>query len=290
MPARQRVADQRGPWADELYELTRAASGGLLFGIPLLYTMEVWWTGRLSTGPLPMALVLAVTFVVVFLLNRTAGFRSTADVRWRDALADSVEAVAIGLVLSLGVLVLLREVDGATPLAVGLGKVVYETMPFCIGIGVASHFLRQGRDEDDASSRRPRRSEGLNATVADIGATIIGASFLALNIAPTDEVPMLAATMSPLWLLVVMVASLVASYGIVFVAGFGGEEQRHTQVGVFQHPVTETVACYLVALVCAALMLLVFQRLDGPWPDALARVVVLGFPATVGGAAGRLAM
>jgi len=266
----------------------------MLFGIPLLYTVEVWWTGT-STRPPQMLGILALTFLPVLLLNRTAGFRSMRDVRLRDAVLDSVEAVAIGLVLVTGVLILLQEITRATPLAVGLGKVVYEAMPFCIGIGVAHHFLQRGRDEGDdtedadAISRRGQE-QGLNATMADVGATVIGSLFVALNIAATDEVPLLASSMSPQWLLALMAASIAISYAIVFVAGFSGEDRRHSQVGVLQRPVTETMACYVIALFSAALMLWFFQRAAGPWAVTLGEVVVLGLPAAVGGAAGRLAI
>lgn len=280
--------DARGMWTAERAALVQAASGGLLFGIPLLYTVEVWWTGT-HASPAQVIAVLSLTFVPVLLLNRTAGFRSMRDVRLRDAVMDTVEAVGLGLVLVTGVLFLLRELTVETPLGVGLGKVVYEAMPFCIGIGVARHFLHRGRDspyEGDAE----KHGDGLNATVADLGATLIGSVFVALNIAPTDEVQLLAATMSPQWLLAFVGASLVISYAIVFAAGFVGEDRRRAQIGVFQRPSTETVACYLVALLSAALMLWFFQRAEPPWTLFLSQVVVLGLPAAVGGAAGRLAI
>ena len=87
----------------------------MLFGVPLLYTMEVWWVGATSTPGLLLA-VFAATFAVVFLLNRTSGFRSTKDVRLSDSLKDSVEAMAIGSVCVAIALVLIREITSDTPL------------------------------------------------------------------------------------------------------------------------------------------------------------------------------
>lgn len=272
----------------------RGASGGLLFGIPLLYTMEIWWTGTHST-PLQTLGVLALTAVPIYLLNQTSGFRRAGEVRVRDAVMDTVEAIALGLVVVTAVLVVLREVTSTTPLAAALAKIVYEALPFCLGISVANHFLQAGRADPDEGNGSDEgageQDEGrLSATIADIGATAVGAIFIALNIAPTDEVPMLASAMTPVWILALMAMSLAASYGIVFAAGFANQERRQRQTGVFQRPVTETIACYLVALVCAALMLWLFQRIHGPWSLTLDHVVVLGFPATIGGAAGRLAI
>ena len=142
------AATERGPWADELVELVRGASGGLLFGVPLLYTMEVWWTGT-HTEPLQAVGLLALLFVPVLVLNKTEGFRGSRDVRLarcggRHGRGDRHRRGR----RPAAVLVLLRELTPETPVEVWLGKVLYESVPFCLGVGVARHFLR----------RRPRRS------------------------------------------------------------------------------------------------------------------------------------
>lgn len=285
-----------GQWSAELQALVRGASGGMLIGIPLLYTMEVWWIGSYA-GPNRMLAVFLFTLIPVFLLNRTSGFRSSKDVRAFDALIDTVEAVALGIVCVTGVLILLREITLSTPLAEVTGKVIYEALPFSLGVALARHFLQRGRDEGDEESGDEDSGHkgpdtGLNATVSDVGATVIGAAFVAFNIAPTDEIPMLAAATSPTWLLAIVAASLLVSYCIVFMAGFSSQTKRRQQQGWFQHPLTETVACYLVSLLSAAFMLWIFQnfRVDAPWPMSLSHVVILGLPAGVGGAAGRLAV
>jgi putative integral membrane protein (TIGR02587 family) len=290
---RSRDDQDQSPWAAELTDVVRGMSGGLLFGVPLLYTMEVWWTGT-HTSPLQMLAVLALLFVPAFALNRTAGFRSARDVRTVDALADTIETVAIGLVTTFLVLVLLRQVTLDSPLSSGLAMVLYESVPFVLGVGLARHFLHGGRaradEDDDERDRTSGKDDELHATLADLGATTLGAIFISLSIAPTDEVPLVASGMDPLWLLVFVAASLLVSYGIVFVAGFTRQEQREAQEGVFQDPLPETIAAYLVGLAIALLMLWLFQREIAFTQDLLARVVVLGLPAAVGGAAGRLAL
>ena len=274
---------------EELDGIIRAFSAGMLFGIPLIYTMEVWWVGS-TVGPLRMLAVLAVTFVVLVVLNHTGGFRESKDVRITDALRDSVEALAIALVSVFVVLVILREIDGGTALREGLGKVVYESTPFAFGVGLARHFLRRGRTEGDEEDD-DEEGRSMNATVVDLGATLLGSVFVAFNIAPTDEVPMIAAAVSPAWQAVLVGATLVISYCIVFEAGFSDQKKRRQQAGVVQDPLTETAVCYLVALVASGAMLVFFDRirLDQPVFDIIGQVVVLGLPAAVGGAAGRLA-
>ncbi|MEO7397510.1 MAG: TIGR02587 family membrane protein [Ilumatobacteraceae bacterium] len=285
------MTEARAGWATEVTDLVRAASGGLLFGIPLLFTVEVLWTGQ-HTSPTQMVVLLLAAFVPLLVLNRTEGFRSNRDVRLRDALVDAIEGVALSIVLVVATLVLIGEIRGETPLQVMLGKMANEVLPVCIGIGVARHLLRQNEDRDSTDDDRVETagSQRMNATLADLGASTIGSVFIALSIAPTDEVPLLAASRSPLWLLAIMAASILVAYAIVFVAGFSGQNDRHAQQGVLQHPVTETLTSYVVALFAGLAMLKIFQRADGPLRDTVAQVIVLGLPAAIGGAAGRLAV
>ena len=278
---------RKNQWSNELNDIIRGASGGFLFGIPLLYTMEVWWIGS-STKPAQMSIAIATTFIVVFLLTRTEGFRKTKDIRWRDAAIDTVEAIAIGIVCAAVILFLLREIKPDTPLQEALGKIVFEGLPFALGVALASGFLSGDRYQTSDSDSEPM----INPTVADIGATLIGAMIIAFNIAPTDEIPMLAAAISPPWQLAIIAASLLISYCIVFAAGFTDQAKRQQQQGIFQNPFSETVMAYLVSLAACTFMLFFFHKLsfNEPWSVWLSYTLVLGLPATVGGAAGRLAV
>lgn len=296
MVKRTRKRQSQNAWSKELDDIIRGASGGFLFGIPLLYTMEVWWIGSYSEPP-RMMVAIASSFIVVFLLIRTEGFRKTKDIRLIDAAMDSIEALAIGIVCTTCILVLLREITLETPLGEALGKLIFESVPFSLGVALARSFLSGDRfqspnsaEDSDMTKAVPADKTSINATLADIGATLIGATIIAFNIAPTDEVAMLAAAVSPLWQLAIMAASLLISYGIVFEAGFTNQKKRMQQQGIFQRPLSETVACYLVSLLAAAFMLWFFQQvsLEDPWQMWLSYTLLLGLPASVGGAAGRI--
>lgn len=284
----------RNTWKSELDDLVRGACGGFLFGIPLMYTMEVWWIGS-SVAPQRMLWAILATFVILVLLNRTAGFRTTNDIGLVQAAMDAIEALALGFVCAAGMMLVLREITLQTSLGEGLGKIVFEGMPFALGVAVARLVLAGSRTQDDEvrpEQIQQSRHPTINATLADIGATLIGAIFIAFNIAPTDEVPMLAAAIGGPRLLLVVAVSLVVSYAIVFEAGFGAEEQREQQRGVLQRPSSETIASYLAALLAAAAMLWFFEQLrfGDPWTLWLRYTIILGLPATIGGAAGRLAV
>ncbi|GAB4225365.1 MAG: hypothetical protein Kow0049_03130 [Stanieria sp.] len=116
--------------------------------------------------------------------------------------------------------------------------------------------------------------------------------FVAFSIAPTDEVAMLAAPATPPWLLLIIFTSLIITYLIVFASGFTNQNKRRQQQGIFQRPESETLAYYLVSLVASALMLWFFQRLafDDPWSLWMRYSIILSLPASIGGAAGRLAV
>ena len=281
------------PWSTQLDDIIRAASGCFLFGTPLLYTMEVWWIGSQLSPPVMLA-ILGATFIVVFLLNRTAGFRKTKSKQLLDNIIDSVEAMTIGIVCAALLLILLHEIQVETSLNEALGKIILESVPFALGAALADGFLSGDRwsfsDSEDDSKKSA--DDSLNATLSDIGATLIGATIIAFNIAPTDEIPMLNAAASPPELLAIIAASLIISYVIVFAAGFTTQEKRQQQQGIFQRPSSETIASYLISLIAAAAMLFFFNRLtfEDPWTLWLSYTIILGLPASIGGAAGRIAI
>ncbi len=280
---------QKNAWRSEINDIIRGACGGFLFGIPLLYTMEVWWIGSL-VKPRLMMMAIASMFAVVFLLNQTEGFRKRRY-SWRnyEAVIDTVEAIAIGLACSAFILLLLRELTFETSLKEALGKIIFESVPFALGVALANQFLGES---NNSNAEIDHEQNGLDATLADLGATLIGATVIAFNIAPTDEVPMLAAAVSAPWLLAMIATSLVISYCIVFQAGFSDQQKRRQQKGIFQRPSSETIMSYLVSLLAGAFMLWFFQKItfSDPWTMWLEHTLVLGLPATIGGAAGRLAL
>jgi putative integral membrane protein (TIGR02587 family) len=189
---------------------------------------------------------------------------------------------------------LIREITLQVPLDEALGKVIFEAIPFTVGVALANQVLADSPDDNSfrQSSNNSSSEAQLNATLSDIGATLLGALLVAFSIAPTDEVDMVAIAVSQPRMLAILAASLLISYGIVFEADFAKQTKRMQQKGIFQRPLSETIVSYLLSLVAALLMLLFFQKLSwsDPWTMWLSYTLVLGLPATIGGAAGRLAV
>lgn len=293
----------KNPWKAELHELIQGASGGFLFGIPLIYTMEVWWIGS-YTNPFLMLCILGATFVIVFLLNQLEGFRDKSRQTLGESLRDTIQTLAIGILSATLMLILLQRITLTNSLEEALGKIVFETVPFALGMSFSQSMLQgdrlsSPRDSAQNASQNPQTSRSsqsrkliLQETLTDIGGTAIGALIIAFNIAPTDEVSVLAASASPPWLIAYIFASLLISFCIVFVAGFTNQSKRRQQQGLFQTPWEETILAYFVSLIASALMLWFFHRLNfrDPWNVWLNHSLILGLPAAIGGAAGRLAI
>jgi putative integral membrane protein (TIGR02587 family) len=234
--------------------------------------------------------------VVVYLLNQTEGFRKNTRIQPIDAAMETIESMAIGIVCAFVALVLLRRITLDTPLTEMLGKLIFEGIPFSFGVALARSTLSRGpsskrRVQRDASRRvTPLSQLRLNATIADLDATLIGSLIIGFNIAPTEEISILATSIPPPWLLLIVAASLLISYTIVFASGFTNQTERRQQQGLFQRPLSETLISYLVSLLASALMLWFFQQLswENPWQEWLSDILVLGLPAAIGGAAGRI--
>ena len=285
------------PWRNELDDLMRGVAGAFLFGIPFLYTMEVWWKGNF-TSPQRMIFALLLAYAALLALNRAAGFRKEESGPWNRTLGDSAEALALALVtstVSLAVIGVIQLDDG---LDATMGRIIMESVPFSIGIGVANNFLHRAQEGNGESSSKGKdatshqwHDHSWHGTLADAGATALGATLIAFSIAPTDEIPMIAAGLPPARLLLIIGTSLLLSYIIVFEASFGMQQARIEQPGIFQSPITETIFSYLISLLMAMAMLWLFQllRAGDPASQWLSYVIVLGLPATIGGAAGRIA-
>jgi putative integral membrane protein (TIGR02587 family) len=108
-------------WQEEIQEIISGASGGFLFGIPLLYTMEVWFIGSDIEPPVLLS-SLAVTFAIVLMLNQIEGFRPQKNVTILEDIAETIETLAIGMTCAALMLIVLQEINGQTSLDLLLYK------------------------------------------------------------------------------------------------------------------------------------------------------------------------
>lgn len=275
-------------WGRELDTFARAFGGAFLFGIPLLYTQETWKIGAYLDAS-QLLIILGLAFAGAIALSHISGFRlEPGRHRFTTDLEEAVQALAVGAVGSLVVLVVLARLGPDDAPQQWIRLIALQTVPLSIGAALGNAFLAEGGSRVSGEGSPPRSASA--ALGADVAATAFGAFFVCFNIAPTEEVQLLASQMSPAHLVALMVLSLAIGYAIVFEAEFLGIGRRRAQIGPFQQPSAETTLSYCVALVVAGALLFLLGRVEpgDPARDIVAQTIVLGLPATIGGAAGRL--
>lgn len=253
----------------------RGVAGGAILGVPLLYTQETWLHGR-SVSPVVILAGLVVAFGANVALSYFVGFRPG---RTHRPIEDAVVGMGLSVLLSALLLVLLDRVGGQTSPENVLGIIALTAIPVSLGFSVGVALAPRG----GAEKAREIRGGGGDLLIAAGGALVF-----ALNIAPTEEPILLAAELDGIRLGLLVVASLVLPYLMVFYAEFGGRKQRVASDGATQGPLTETLLAYAVAFAVSAALLAMFGRVDAVSGAAMAQVVTLAFPASIGSALGRL--
>lgn len=267
--------------SDVLKEYARGFAGGMIFSLPLLYTMEVWWSGFFAS---PMRLLGYLVAVSLLLLgyNRFAGMHH--DSTWREVLLDSVEELGLGLVTAFVLLWTIGQIREMTELHEMLGKTVVEGGVIAIGFSVGSAQLGGGSTEasdDDLG-------HGTSSLAAQIAIAFCGSMLFAANVAPTEEILVIAYESTPLRLLCMVIFSLVVA-GLILVYSDFKSSSRYVGQTSFVEAAGEISTAFVIALIASSLMLWFFGRFDDVPPAvALQLIIVLAFPAVLGASAGRL--
>lgn len=271
-----------------LREYARGVVGGLLFSLPLLYTMEVWWAGFVA-HPSHLLLYLATGFILLFGYNRYAGLHE--DASWLEVGFEAVEEMGLGLFVAAGLLWLLGQIDGTMPLNEIVGKVVVEAVTVAIGVSVGAAQLggNGGKGQGMHGDREDERPLSVAGQIVLAGC---GAVLFASNVAPTEEIVLIAIESTRWKILGLAVLSFVLAGTVLFYSDFkgtggaGGTRAPQDGPGTM---VMHTALHYAVALAASAFILWFFGRFDGASPGAaLAQVVALGVAASLGAAAGRV--
>jgi putative integral membrane protein (TIGR02587 family) len=283
--------------ATSLQEYGRGIAGGILFSLPLLYTMEVWWAG-FSVRPWQLAAAVLTTLVLLLGYNRYAGLRSDAGML--EVLIDSIEELGIGLVIATTVLLLLGRISADMPASEIAGKIIVEALVVAIGVSVGTAQLGggdnasdddTGMDTDDAAGASPNRESPTRKSDSLVGQLVLafcGAILIAANVAPTEEIIMLAVELSAWRLLGLALVSILLSALIVYYSDFRSTQRLAPDQGFFA-VFYGTTMTYAVALITSAMLLWFFGSFDGfALSTCLGATVVLGVAAVLGASAGRL--
>src|SRR4051794_20394117 len=163
-----------GPKAtrDVFAALARGFGGSILFALPLLMTMEMWWLG-FYLGPTRILLLMAVFFPILIGVAHYIGFRDTDGAA--HAALHAITGYGIAILSSgvmLGILGVLKPGMGWQEL---VGKTAIQAGPGALGALLAeSHF---GASDD----KKERRDDA--AYVEHLFFMVVGALFVALTVA-----------------------------------------------------------------------------------------------------------
>lgn len=289
--------------AQSVREYGRGIAGGLLFSLPLLYTMEMWEMG-LVAEPGRLLAGLGFGFLLLLGYNRYAGLRCDAGLA--EVVIDSVEELGLGLLLAAAILWLLGSIDGDTRMPELMGKVVIEGLAVAIGVSVGTAQLGgeppgvvedadadKDEDEDEACDERlpasrvgPTRGPAWFAGQLTLAAC--GAVLVAANVAPTEEIEDIARGLSVVQEL--GITGLTAAIGVLvlYSSDFRGSRD-HVMFHGRSDVLFGGLATYLVSMLASAALLWFFGRFDDNGPAfCLAETIVLGLPTAIGASAGRL--
>jgi len=267
------------PVSESLREYGRGIGGGFLFSLPLILTMEVWSAG-VTVTPIRLLAGLGATFVLLCGYNAYAGLRH--DTRFGEILVDSVEELGIGLALSAAILWMLGRIDASSSLPEAVGLILVEGFFVAVGVSVGTAQLTGGAEpHGEAAGRQQTISSELVLAVC-------GAVLIAANVAPTEEILVLASEMRPPLLLAALTSSLLLAATLLYFSDFRGSARFADTRGAFAVVHGTAITC-AAGLAASGALLWFFGRFDDHGAALnVAQCVVLGIAGTLGAAAGRL--
>jgi len=266
---------------DSLKAYARGLAGGVLFGTPLLFTMEMWWLG-FSLPPEMLLATLAANFSVLLILERFSGFRK--DTTFLEEVQDAIVSLGLGMFVSIIILGLINVLRPGISLYEFVGKVLMETVAISIGISVAMSMLGEN-DQDDGHKDRAQVSFWGNQAEA-----VAGAVFFALNIAATEEPMMIGLQMLTVQTLILLILTVLAVFAITYSLEFRGGIAHRKEVRWWHVLFNDSFSTCFTAIAIAAGALFLFGRIntDTGLLSALQMTVALGFPTAIGAAFARL--
>lgn len=290
------------PNSKTLKQYGRGIIGGLLFSLPLLFTMELWWHGFIIS---PGKLIGFVIFTLLLLMgyNRYAGLRE--DATFYEILHESVEDIALALLVAFLILLLINKIDFQMPLQELAGKVIIESLVVAIGISVGTSQMGQKKSrEDSQDQKKDKKSETENdSSGKDSGKkadpkeaqnsllhrsilSICGAVLISSSMAPTGEIEKIAVISTAVHLLLMVFFSFVLSLVVLYFSDF-----KHSTApkNGWREILSHVMLGYMMSLLISFVLLWFFGRLSGHGYNLMiAETIVLAVPASLGASAGRL--
>lgn len=260
--------------------LAHASGGALLFAMPMMMTLEMWSLGFFM-DPLRLVVFILLNVPLLIGLSYYAGFEET-DYYLEDVV-DAFTAYAVGFTTSALLLWLMAIIEPGMSVDEIIGKIAVQAVPASIGAMLVRSQLGE-RQRKEEKRRDTHYAGGLFLTA-------VGALYLSISLASTEETIHIASAMSVAQLLGLMLLSLVLLHGFLRATINRGKTDLPADEATFRRVFfRHTVIAYAIALLISALILWIFGHTDGQGglPELIRSAVVLAFPAALGAGAARL--
>lgn len=254
--------------------LARASAGALIFSLPLLLTMEMWWLG-FYLEPFRLIQFMIGNLLLLYGLSHVAGFEESHN--WADDVLDAFSAYLVAAVTVAAVLALIGALRPDMTAGEAAGMIAIQSVPASFGAMIGAKLLGEGEEIEEKERWRETYSGELFLMLA-------GALFLSFTVVPTEEMILIAFQIDPWHALATIAASLLLLHAFLYLVGFEGQEMRigrgHLRAFLFH-----SLPGYVIALLAAGYMLWTFGRLDGlDLSHAAMAIVVVALPASIGAA------
>lgn len=259
--------------------LGRAFAGALIFALPMLMTMEMWVLG-FAMQPLRLVLLLVLTLPLLIGLSQYGGFRRPTTLA--EGVVDAFTALAIAGLAASATLYAFGLLTPDMSAREVIGKISLQMVPGSIGAMLArSQFGGRG-DSEELEPLHP-------SYFGELFLMAVGALFLSLNVAPTEETMLISYRM-PVWKELLLIGlSLILMHAFVYGVEFAGQEDAGPDAGLWSTFFRFTLVGYALVLLLSLYVLWTFGRADGvSLEHTLSAAIVLGFPGAIGAATARL--
>ena len=264
-------------------DLARANAGALLFSFPLLMTMEMWWLGFSMSG-YRFAIFILLTIPLMIGLSYYDGFEDTQTIS--DDIREAFIAYFVGFVIAALMLFLFGVIRPGMSVDEIVGKISLQAVVAAMGAMFTQSLLGPNSGISQSAEKHKRSLHYLG----QLFLTAVGALFLSMSVAPTEEMVLISYQMSDWHVLGLAVLTVSVMHAFTYAAH---QKRRKHEVAAESSGrnlfFRLTLVSYAVVLVISFYILWTFGSVDGLGAAEQIKVtIVLGFPAALGGGASRL--
>ncbi len=266
-----------------LVGLARAFAGAVLFVFPMIMTMEMWSLG-FTIENYRFTLFISLSIPLLIGLSYFIGFEDTTD--FIGDVIDAFVAYAVGFITSAVLLFIFNILDFSMSFGEIIGKISIQAVIAAIGAMFAQSELGTGKKDGENDEKKKRNAKYFG----EIFLMMVGALFLAINPAPTEEIILLGYKMADWQIILLAFFTMILMHAFVYKVEFRGQEKRRPENSSFWSVFFRyTVVGYAVVLVISFYLLWTFGQTDGlSLEDKMKISIVIGFPGALGAAASRL--